>query len=219
MRKSRSAPRTAPRARSLGNDGGRATSATLSLTFEPWHGIAPAPITAVIAGRRYTMPPMNAGEWFTAMGGIGWLSRWRFLPHEEHDPDGLGAAMLIELMCSGAADAYRLSVAVDDGRVSARQLADAARRVFERAAGCPWWAAERIAAQSLSWAGIGGALYLSGLRPDVPLPVWLGAAYRTWMSLVDDKERSLADATLTLPPSGYDSEDVQLASSIDELFG
>jgi hypothetical protein len=218
MRKSRSAPRPAPRARSLGNDGAAPASTTLALAFEPWHGINPAPITAMIAGRRYTMPAMNAGEWFTAMGGIGWLSRWRFLPHAEHDPDGLGAAMLIELMCAGAADAYRLSVAVDDGRVSARDLAGAARRVFERAAGCPWWTAERIAMQSVSWSGIGGALYLSGLRPDVPLPVWLGGAYRTWMSLVDDKERSFADTALTLPPPGYDSGDVQLASSIDELF-
>lgn len=215
MRKSRSAPR----ARSLGNTGRAPASNTLSLTFEPWHGIAPSPITAMIAGRRYTMPAMNAGEWFTAMGGIGWLTRWRFLPHQEHDPDGLGAAMLIELMCSGAADAYRLSVAVDDGRVTARQLADAARKVWERAAGVPWYTAERIATQSVAWSGIGGALYLAGMRLDVPLPVWLGGAYRTWMSLVDDKERSFADAALSLPPSGYDSKDVQLASSIDELFG
>lgn len=214
MRKSRSAPR----ARKLGNTGRAPASQALALTFEPWHGIAPSPITAMIAGRRYTMPAMNAGEWFEAMGSIGWLKRWRFQPHAEHDPDGLGAAMLIELMCEGAADAYRLSVAVDDGRVTARQLADAARRVWERAAGVPWYTAERIATQSVSWSGIGGALYLTGLRLDVPLPVWLGGAYRTWMSLVDDKERSFADAALTLPPAGYDSEDVQLASSLDELF-
>lgn len=212
--------RSAPRARKLGNTGDSgAASSSLSLVFEPWHGITPAPIPATIAGRVYTMPAMDAAEWFRAMSRIGWLSRWRFLPHEEHDPHGIGPAALIELMCTGPADMYRLSVAVDDGRVTARELADAARAVFERAAGVPWWSAERLAAQSLSWSGIGGALYLSGLRPDVPLPVWLGAAYRTWMGFVPDKERSFADAALTLPPSGYDPGNVQLAISIDELFG
>lgn len=213
--------RSAPKARSLGNtgDSGPATSGALSLTFEPWHGIDPSPITVNVAGRVYTMPAMDTAGWFAAMGRVGWLRHWRFLPHHEHDPQGLGAAVLFDLMCTSAADMYRLSLAVDDGHVSARHIADAARRVFERAAGCPWWAAERIAAQSVSWSGIGGALYLTGLRPDVPLPVWLGAAYRTWMSLVNDDERSFADAALTLPPPGYDSQDVPLAASIHELFG
>lgn len=192
-------------------------SGRLTTVFEPWQGIDPTPITARVAGRAYTAPAMNAAEWFAAMQRAGWLKRWRLIPDREHDPSGIGAAAMFDLMCASAADAYRLSVAVDDGKVTAEQLAKAARKVFAKAAGVPWWVAERIAVQSVSWSGIGGLLYTSGLRPTVPLPVWLGAAYRTWMSNVEDDARGPADAALALPPSGYDTE-VKPAASIDELF-
>lgn len=194
-----------------------ASNTRLTCVFEPWQGIDPAPITARVAGRRYTAPAMNAGEWFAALQKVGWLRQWRFTPDREFDPAGLGAAAMFELLCTGAADRYRLSLAVEDGHITGAQLAKAARAVFEKAAGVSWWTAERLAVQSVSWSGIGAALYTTGMRLNVPLPVWLGAAYRTWMSLVDDDERAAADTALALPPAGYDAE-VQLPTSIDELF-
>lgn len=161
---------------------------------------------------------MSAAGWLQALRSAGWMQRWRIIPDPEYDPDGVGAAGVLAVCFDGPGAAYRLRLAIDDGTVSPTALADAGRRLFAKAAGADWWAAERIAVQSVSWAGIGGELYLSGLRPgEVPLPVWLGAAYRTWMSQLDAKARSSADTALTMPPPGYDSDE-PLPTSLSELF-
>lgn len=190
-----------------------------SVAFNPTHGIAPAPITVRIAGHVYTAPPRMAGEWFAALTRAGWLSRWRIIADPETDPDGLGAAAVMAVCLEDdPGGAYRLRLAVDDGEVSGKAVAEAGRKIIAKAAGVEWWIAERIAIQSLSWSGIGAELYMKGMRPDeVPLPVWLGAAYRTWMTLLDDKARASADTALVLPPAGYDSDE-PLPKSLEELF-
>jgi hypothetical protein len=193
-------------------------SSRLTCVFDPLPGIDPVPITVRIAGRVYTAPARTAGDWFTVLKRAGWLSRWRIIPDSEHDPRGIGAAAVMAVCLDGdPGGAYRLRVAIDDGDVSASAVADAGRRLFAKAAGAPWWVAERVAIQSVAWTGVGAELYMKGMRPDVPLPVWLGAAYRTWMSLLDDKARKAADDALSLPPSGYDSDE-PLPASLEELF-
>lgn len=187
--------------------------------FDPLQGIEPAPITVRIAGRVYEAPARSAGGWLTTLKRAGWLTRWRVIADDERDPEGLGAAGVLSVCLEDdPAGAYRLRLAVDDGAVSGKAVADAGRKLFAKAAGVDWWIAERVAIQSISWAGVGAELYMKGMRPgDVPLPVWLGAAYRTWMSLLDDKARAAADTALSLPPAGYDSDE-PLPSSLSELF-
>lgn len=172
-----------------------------------------------LAGRRYTAPAMTAGEWFAALQRAGWLRRWRIIGDREHDPDGIGAAGVMSVcMADDPGGEYRLRLAIDDGAVSVASVAEAGRRLFAAAAGVDWWVAERIAVQSLSPSGVGGELYLRGMRPgEVSLPMWLGAAYRTWMGLLDEKTRASTDTALILPPSGYDADE-PLPTSLDELF-
>lgn len=204
---------------SLSSSGSNSSGSKLSTVFDPLAGIEPAPITVRIAGRVYEAPPRMAGEWFTVLKRAGWLTRWRIIADAEYDPDGLGAAGVLSVCLEDdPAGAYRIRLAVDDGDVSGKAVADAGRKLFAKAAGVEWWVAERVAIQSLSWSGIGAELYMKGMRPgEVPLPVWLGAAYRTWMSLLDDKARAATDTTLSLPPAGYDSDE-PLPTSLGELF-
>ncbi len=212
MQISSSTPKRAPKASD--NDGG----SKLTVIFEPWQGITPAPITVRLGGRVYTAPARTAGGWLDALTAAGWLTRWRIIGDPEHDPDGLGAAGVMDVCCGDPRDAYRLALAVDEGTVAVAGLATAGRKVIEKAAGVQWWIAERLALQSVSWSGIGGELYTKGLRPhEVPLPVWLGATYRTWMGMLDDKQRTATDTALSLPPAGYDSDE-PLPATLGELF-
>lgn len=212
MQISPSTPNRAPAARET-DSGPR-----LTVIFEPWQGITPAPITVKVGGRIYTAPARTAGAWFDALTAAGWLKRWRIIGDPEHDPDGLGAAGVMDVCCADARDAYRLAVAIDEGTVSVAGLAKAGRDLIAKASGVDWWVAERLALQSVSWSGIGGELYTKGLRPhEVPLPVWLGATYRTWMGMLDDKGRTATDTALSLPPAGYDSDE-PLPTTLGELF-
>ena len=209
---------SAPKPAAKSTDSGGGGSARLSVIFDPPQGITPAPITVKIGGRVYTAPARTAGGWLEALYAAGWLKRWRIIGDPEHDPDGLGAAGIMDVCCNDARDAYRLALAIDEGTVSVAALAEAGRKVIAKASGVDWWIAERLALQSVSWSGIGGELYVKGLRPhEVPLPVWLGATYRTWMGMLDDKARTAADTALSLPPAGYDSDE-PLPASLGELF-
>lgn len=165
--------------------------------FDPLAGLVDRQLTVALAGHTYTIAPAPAAVW---------LQSWA-----QYGVDRLMGDRL------DTGDRYRYYSDVVKGRCTAAMAAEASRRLFGRAAGCDWWVADRLALQSVAWAGVGGELYAQGLRPDsVPLVVWLGCTYRVLMAAANRKDRAVLESSLTLPPDGYDTG--ELPNSIDEIF-
>jgi hypothetical protein len=165
--------------------------------FVPLAGLTPRPITVAIAGERFTVRAALADVW---------LQTWA-----RH-----GLAHLMSGMLGSKTDEYRWYrlMARDPERAAA--MTEASRLLFGRAAGCDWWVADRLAAQSVAWAGVGGELYAQGLRPaEVPLGVWLAAAYRVMILSAPKADRAAVEGSLALPPAGYDTGELP---ELEDIF-
>lgn len=120
-------------------------------------------------------------------------------------------------MLDGKADEYRYYRSMSRGPEGAARAIEASRRLFGQAAGTDWWTADRLAFQSVGWAGIGGELYSQGLRPaEVPLAVWLAGAFRVLMLSTPKEGRPAVEGSLMMPPDGYDTG--ELPQDASEFF-
>jgi len=85
------------------------------------------------------------------------------------------------------------------------QRLEAARTALTAAAGVTWWIAGRLAAEALSWTGVGGELVLRGINYQrAPLAAVLAAAYRIIVSTQDSKQLPMTIAKIEAPPAGTD---------------
>lgn len=169
------------------------------VTFAPLAGLTPPrPITVKFDATVYTIRGAMADVWLQ-----GW-AQWSV--------DRVMLAML-----EGKADEYRYFRSMSRGPEGAAAAIEASRRLFGQAAGTDWWTADRLAFQSLGWAGIGGELYSHGLRPaEVPLAVWLAGAFRVLMQSTPKESRAAVEGSLMMPPDGYDTG--ELPQDASEFF-
>jgi hypothetical protein len=167
--------------------------------FSPLAGLTPPrPITVKLDGTVYTIRGAMADVWLE-----GW-AQW-----------GVDRVMLA--MLEGKADEYRYFRSMSRGPDGAAAAIEASRRLFGQAAGVEWWTADRLAFQSVGWAGVGGELYSQGLRPaDVPLAVWLAGALRVLMLSTPKESRAAVEGSLMMPPDGYDTG--ELPQDASEFF-
>jgi hypothetical protein len=167
------------------------------LGFSPVTGLAPRPVTVAIGGERFTIGAALADVWLEA-----WATH--------------GVAHLMSAMLATNTDRYRWYRLMARNPERAGPMMDASRALFGKAAGCEWWAADRLAVQSVGWSGVGGELYSQGLRPgEVPLTVWLAAAYRAMALATPKEERAALEGSLLLPPAGYDTGELP---EVHEIF-
>jgi hypothetical protein len=158
----------------------------------------PRPITVKFDGHVYRIRGAMADVWLEA-----WAT-WSV--------DRVMVAML-----DGKADEYRYFRSMSRGADGAAAAIEASRRLFGHAAGTDWWTADRLAFQSVGWAGVGGELYSQGLRPpEVPLAVWLAGAFRVLMLSTPKDERPAVEGSLMMPPDGYDTG--ELPQDASEFF-
>lgn len=170
----------------------------MTIHFDARAGLAARPYTVQIAGRVYSIPAAPAAVWLDAWADYG------------------ASGVLIGLVTDPIAR-YRITAAVLNGETTGDQVAEASRRLWAAAAGVPWWTGERIAMYSVSWSGAGGEMWTQGLRPDaVPLAAWLACAYRFVVACTKKDNLPALEASLTLPPAGYDTG--ELPASIGEFF-
>lgn len=166
--------------------------------FDPRAGLALRPFTVHLGGDRYHIRSASAAVWLEA-----WASG--------------GVTGVLRAMLHDKAEQYRFYRALSKGEISLAEVHEASRRLFAAAAGCDeWWVADRLALQSVTWAGVGGELYTQGLRPDaVPLTVWLAVTYRVMILSVKAEERTVLEGSLQLPPDGYDTGE---PAPLSEIF-
>lgn len=165
--------------------------------FNPRAGLAIRPLTVALGGTRYHVRAAPAAVWLEAWAGAGTVGLLRAMLHDKGEQ-------------------YEFYRALSKGHIDLAAVHEASRRLFASAAGCDWWVAERLAMQSVAWAGVGGELYTQGLRPgEVPLAVWLAAAYRVMMLSVRGEERTALEGSLQLPPDGYDTGE---PAALEEIF-
>lgn len=168
------------------------------IVFDPLAGLGVRPVTVLLAGYRYEIRAASAQVWLQAWATVG-------------------ADRLMPAMITDPVDAYRYYTDLATGRTRRASALQASRLMWGKAAGVDWWIADNLAVQAVNWAGIGGELYAQGLRPDtVPLAVWLAAAYRVVMASVKPGDRAVVEASLALPPDGYDTG--ELPRSISDFF-
>lgn len=167
--------------------------------FSPLAGLTPPrPITVKFDGHIYRIRGAMADVWLEA-----W-AQW-------------GVDRVILSMLDGKADEYRYFRSMSKGPEGAANAIEASRRLFGQAAGTQWWTADRLAFQSVGWAGVGGELYSQGLRPaEVPLAVWLAGAFRVLILSTPKEGRPAVEGSLMMPPDGYDTG--ELPSDASEFF-
>lgn len=168
------------------------------IVFDPRAGLALRPITVQLAGHRYDIRAAPADVWLEA-----WVS--------------YGVGRMLPAMLTDATEAYRYYSDLSAGRLRPASALEASRLLWGRAAGCDWWVADNLALHAVNWTGTGGELYAQGLRPStVPLGVWLAGAYRVVMASVKPNDRAAVEASLAMPPAGYDTG--ELPRSIDQFI-
>lgn len=168
------------------------------IRFAPRAGLGPHPITVAVGGERFTIRAARADVW---------LDAWA-----HHGVSHLAPAML-----ESKRDEYGWYRAASRSPDRAVAMMDASRSIFAQAAGlADWWVADRIAVESVNWAGVGGELYTQGLRPaEVPLAIWIACAYRTIMLSVPKDDRAAIEGAIMLPPAGYDTEELP---ALEDIF-
>ena len=165
--------------------------------FDPRAGLEPRPLTIAVGTERFTVRAALADVWLDA-----WARH--------------GTAYVAPPMLASKHDEYRWYRLGSRDPERAAGMLDASRQVFGKAAGCEWWVAERLAVQSLNWAGFGGELYAQGLRPaEVPLAVWLAATYRVMLLAARKEDRAAIEGSLALPPAGYDTGELP---ELEDIF-
>jgi hypothetical protein len=168
------------------------------IVFEPQAGLALRPITVQLAGHPYVIRAAPADVWLDA-----WVS--------------YGVGRVMAAMLTDTADRYRYYSDMASGRLRPESALEASRKVWGHAAGCDWWVADNLALHAVNWTGVGGELWSQGLRPStVPLAVWLAGAYRVVMASVKRDDRAAVEASLAMPPAGYDTG--ELPRSIDQFI-
>jgi len=159
------------------------------------------PFTVTVRGADYTIPARNAARWMTMLSHPQWAvevlyaltpeSRGRFLDHAE------------------------------EGDADGPYLSEMARELLSRAAGCPWWEAERLASYALTPEAL-GALLLKGLDPNrLTLAAFLAAMRSLIMSGLPDTDRMRMEAELTMvPPEAVAQQpEEDLSSVVERLRG
>lgn len=98
----------------------------------------------------------------------------------------------------------RLLLSLVDGRLSERDIRDAAFSLIEKASGWEWWAAVRLVYYSED-ASVLGRLVLAGVRPhEVSLAEWCAAVYAIFTKDAKHEDQFKFDALLHAPPPGYE---------------
>lgn len=167
--------------------------------FSPLAGLSPPrPTTVQFDGHIYRIRGAMADVWLEA-----W-ARW-------------SVERVMLAMLDSKTDEYRYYRSMSRGAEGAAAAMEASRRLFGHAAGTDWWVADRLAFQSVGWAGVGGELYSQGLRPaEVPLAVWLAGAFRVLMLSAPKESRAAVEGSLMMLPDGYDTG--ELPSDTSEFF-
>lgn len=167
------------------------------IRFDPRAGLSIRPLTVALGDDRYHIRAAPASVWLEAWAAHGATGVMRAMVHDK-------------------AEQYRYYRALSKGEISLVDAHEASRRLFAAAAGCEWWIADRLALQSVVWPGVGGELYMNGMRPgDVPLAVWLATAYRIIVLSTKAEDRAALEGSLELPPDGYDTGE---PATLDEIF-
>ena len=170
----------------------------MTIHFEPLAGLSARPYTVAVAGQTFTVAAAPASVW---------LDAWA-----RYEAAGVLVGLVTDPIIR-----YRITAAVINGETTGDKVAEASRRLWAAAAGVPWWTADRLAAYSLSWSGAGGELWTQGVRPDAtPLAAWLACTYRLVAGSTKKEGQAALEASLTLPPAGYDTG--ELPASIGEFF-
>lgn len=152
----------------------------LTATLRCW------PVDVDLGGHTYTIPPLPATDWMTALLAGGW---------EAILPDMLDG------------DLDDLEDQLFDGTVTTDDLRRAAQDAVEAAAGTKWWSAERLAA-AIAGSWLGGELVLQGVDPDrIPFGAYLSAAHQCVLGRMDKTQRVRWELDLDRPPAGVDPEE------------
>lgn len=168
------------------------------IIFDPVAGLGTRPLTVRLASHPYQIRAAPAQVWLEAWARVG-------------------VGRVMAAMITDPKDAYRYYSDMSSGRVRPDSALEASRQLWGRAAGVDWWVADNLALHAVNWGGVGGELYAQGLRPaSVPLAVWLAGAYRVIMASVKRDERAAVEASMALPPDGYDTG--ELPRSISEFI-
>lgn len=138
------------------------------------------PVTVVVAGQPYTIPPTPAHRWMIALSRGSWLD---IFPGFLDDPDSTVDDLLI------------------DGEISADDCVKAAKDALGAATGMPWWSASKLINSTISNPAIIGALILSGIRFDqLGIGAVAHAAYRVFAKGADNKQLVRLDREIQEPP-------------------
>lgn len=140
-------------------------------------------IDVEVAGTVYTIPPLPAAEWLTAIVEHAWGAIVPGLL----DPDD--AAPIDDLIAAGS---------IDGG-----ELRHAAQAALGEAAGTRWWTARHLALGVLQVPQLTGRLLARGMNPGVvSLGAFLTAAYGSAVDGMDKSQRVKFDLDLQRPPAG-----------------
>lgn len=169
------------------------------MRFDHSAGLKAWPVEFKIDGVTWRIPALPAADWLDAFlegpddltGIVPGLVEAR--THEDGTPDTLTTRLLWAMVD----DDDPFAPGLEDERL------EAARTALSVAAGVPWWIAGRLAAEAVTWTGVGGELVLRGVDyTRAPLAAVLAGAYRVIISSVESKQLPMVMAKIEAPPPG-----------------